>query len=468
MEMGMLRFSRAMVSFGAALAILLAAPNLPADEEKIGKAVPPGDVRSAFAFYSVVFYYAPSPKGDTAGTVKSLASKYFPDLPITTSPSQEPPFLAYEEEPAPLTNYPVPDAGYFKFAGRGLSAEDVSNVQRTARATFVLLAVPKDQVWSEGRKFTEFALEFAEKTGAVIWDSATRECFSQKAWKEARLDSWPEGGVPELRDQITIHLYRPDDSSTHVRAITLGMEKFALPDLVIERLVGGDSRSGGNLINVVAQTLAEKSRLDSGTKEIFRLEDLKSKNFREAMVGSLEKEATGEIPLMLVYGNPVEGDPDNTLFEIRFDHGAGKTVDERRDDLLSEFWGATDAAKEIVHTAEILEASKRARAKLLEIKKHFDKGLAPGERLLVKAPFPRDDGGNEWMWVEVMKWPSSAVIEGVLQNDPFFIEKLKAGAPVKLKLNEVFDYILYRPDGTSEGNETGRLMEKQAGKEISN
>lgn len=466
MKVDMLRFSRAMVSFGTALAILLTASGLSAEEEKAGKVVSRGDVRSPFAFNSVVFYYTPFPKADPAATAKELAAEYFPKLPFTTNPAQEPPFLAFEEEPAPLNDYPVPNTRYFKYAGRGLSDEDISNIQKTARATFILLAVPKDQVWQEGRKFMEFALKFAEKTGAVIWDSATRECFSRGEWKETRLDTWPEGGVPEMRDQITMHQYRPDDSSNYARVITLGMEKFALPDLVIERIVGGDGRWAGNLINVVAQSFAEKPVFGGGEKAVFRLDQLESKNFREAMTGSFESNATGEIPLKLVYGNPEEGDPDNTLFEIRFDHGAGNTVDERRADLLSKFWGASDSIKEIEHTDEILEASKRAKAKLVEIRKHYDKGLAPGERLLVKAPFARDDEGKEWMWVEVMKWPSKNVIEGVLQNDPFYIAKLKAGASVQIKVSEVFDYIIYRADGTSEGNETGRLMEKQSGEEV--
>jgi hypothetical protein len=46
---------------------------------------------------------------------------------------------------------------------------------------------------------------------------------------------------------------------------------------------------------------------------------------------------------------------------------------------------------------------------------------------------------------------------------PRDVRQLKAGARVPVKVSEVFDYILYRDDGSEEGNETGKLMEKQGG-----
>ena len=69
-----------------------------------------------------------------------------------------------------------------------------------------------------------------------------------------------------------------------------------------------------------------------------------------------------------------------------------------------------------------------------------------------------DGGGREWMWVEITKWKNES-ISGILQNDPSEIAKLKAGAIVKGQQKDVFDYILYKPDGTYEGNETGKILE---------
>ena len=69
------------------------------------------------------------------------------------------------------------------------------------------------------------------------------------------------------------------------------------------------------------------------------------------------------------------------------------------------------------------------------------------------------------MWVEVMQWSADGEIDGLLQNDPFHIKALRAGAKVRVKERDIFDYLLYRADGTTDGNETGELIQKQAGPE---
>jgi len=64
------------------------------------------------------------------------------------------------------------------------------------------------------------------------------------------------------------------------------------------------------------------------------------------------------------------------------------------------------------------------------------------------------------MWVEVVRW-KGRTIRGILDNDPFEVTTLKAGAKVEVKEGSLFDYLLYKPDGTQEGNETGRLLQRQ-------
>ena len=78
---------------------------------------------------------------------------------------------------------------------------------------------------------------------------------------------------------------------------------------------------------------------------------------------------------------------------------------------------------------------------------------------MVKKPFETANG-NEWMWIEVTQWEGEQMT-GVLQNDPYEIPDLKAGAVVIFSESEVFDYILYKPDGTTEGNETGKILESR-------
>ena len=105
-------------------------------------------------------------------------------------------------------------------------------------------------------------------------------------------------------------------------------------------------------------------------------------------------------------------------------------------------------------------ASRQAQAKLPALRAAFNKGLAPGEFIQVKAPFDTPEGGHEWMWVEVISWDGDK-IKGLLKNEPFSIPTLHGGQTVEVSQAKVFDFIHRLADGTEEGNETGRLIEKR-------
>jgi uncharacterized protein YegJ (DUF2314 family) len=128
--------------------------------------------------------------------------------------------------------------------------------------------------------------------------------------------------------------------------------------------------------------------------------------------------------------------------------------------MLSKLWGWKDELTHVKHNKEILEASERARKKIPSIRNQILKGLAPGEYVLFKAPFTTPDGSKEWMWVEVLAWDSPDEITGILKNQPYNIPELKAGMEVKIKTSDVFDYIHRLPTGETEGNETGKLIQK--------
>jgi uncharacterized protein YegJ (DUF2314 family) len=445
------------------IGLLLAISSGSGADTKAGQPIPNGDVRNKRLVYGVCFYFTSESTNATLDKVKHLAMKWLPDAAVT--PEDAPPpgttFILCIEEKAPFKNFPVPKPSYFRYAGRGLSQQDIAALQNARKAIQLVLVAPKEAAWKDGQRFTQLALEFANETQAYLWDSATRECFSPTAWRTNRVDSWSEGNIPDIRKQITIHLYRANDDEPYLRAITLGMEKFALPDIVVEKLIGSDNTPGGSLINVVCQSLAENPLVTNSSAQVFQLRALQNKTIRANYERSTLHGAEMSSALTLLRARRDEGDPDNALIEIGFQNGKGKTVDERREDVLAKFWGSSDSVVKVRHTDDIMAASAQARRKLASFQPRFEKGLQPGERLLVKGPFTRDDEGNEWMWVEVTKWPPCGPIEGILQNDPYFIKNLKSGTQVQVKYADAFDYIFYSADGTKEGNETGRLMEQR-------
>ncbi len=342
----------------------------------------------------------------------------------------------------------------------------IAEFSRTVTATRLVLVAPKAEVFRLGRAFTRLIGEFAATNSAVIWDSSTRECFSRSAWQTNREQAWGDRPIADVSRQITIHLYRPDPKVAYLRAITLGMEKFALPDVVVEQLIPSESQPVGNLINSICQSFAERPEIGDPSEVKVRTRDIQSPEARKRAKTGLLKGATAAATLALVVGTAQDGDPDNPLVGLDFRHGQGTTNDERRQQVLSEMWGSEDAITGASHSEELLAASARARERLISLRKNFLEGLPPSSRFLVKGPFKRDDEGDEWMWVEVLKWKSPGRIDGVLQNDPFYIRKLRAGARVSVQTDAAFDYLWVKPDGTSEGNETGRLIEQQAGPTI--
>jgi uncharacterized protein YegJ (DUF2314 family) len=185
---------------------------------------------------------------------------------------------------------------------------------------------------------------------------------------------------------------------------------------------------------------------------------LRSRAFRERRLASLSKGATARATLAIAVGKPEAGDAENRLLELTFEGPRG-SAPERQDAVLSQIFGAEDATVALDHDAALLAESARARANLLALKPRWLAGHAAGERLMVKAPF-RAVGGDEYMWVDVTTWQGTR-IRGLLANDPVHVPDLRAGATVEVEEGSVFDYLLYRQDGTAEGNTTAKLLQRR-------
>jgi uncharacterized protein YegJ (DUF2314 family) len=126
--------------------------------------------------------------------------------------------------------------------------------------------------------------------------------------------------------------------------------------------------------------------------------------------------------------------------------------------VLDQIFGSADQVSVLRSDEELEAASRRARGTLLaKVKPAFLAGLPHLEHLLVKAPFPQDDGGNEWMWIEVLAWDGT-LVKGILQSDPHFVRGLKAGDRVETSEDDIFDYIHVRADGSRQGNTTAELL----------
>lgn len=353
-------------------------------------------------------------------------------------------------------SYRPPNLESLKYFGRGLSREQAVALQGARTALVMKFAHPQKQAMTAYRSSLLLAEQVARDTHGLLWDEQTREVFTADEWHKRRLETW-EGDIPDVVGHTVIHAYKGDKLT---RAITLGMSKFGLPDVVVNDFPWSLNDGVGHLINLLAQSLLEGARIDAGGRYDANLAAVRHAARRKAIAEGLQPKSTGIARLKLVEGASEQGDPNNALFEIQFDQYPGVDRYARQDAMLHSLFGSSDSITYAQHTKRLLAASEAARARLPELQQAFARGLRPGEYLLVKAPFAIPKGGQEWMWVEVTAWKGNA-ITGLLKNEPFNIPTLHGGQIVQVSQAQVFDYLRHLPNGEDEGNTTGTILQEQ-------
>ncbi|AMV19017.1 DUF2314 domain-containing protein [Planctomyces sp. SH-PL14] len=432
---------------------------------------PVGDQRAERIEYEFAIYYLPKPTKDPLAELKSLLAgryRFFTlrertadekpadaDAPAAST-AVSVPSVAARIEPDVQAEYAPPDPDLLARFGHGLSSEQADQLMESEQALILEFSYSGRHVWNGLKEAQGLVADLANATGGLIWDEETREVFAPAAWSE-RLAAWT-GDVPDLSKHTVIHAYKKDE---FIRAITLGMTKFGLPDLVVDNFSWSLSRNTGHLLNLFAQALAEGAVIAKPGEFDLDLKSIRNPQVREEHLPHLLENATGVALLTLKKGTWEEGDPKNRLIELTFDRGTGPDPHARHEAVVSKTFGSSDSVTKVAHDdAELEAASARARKKLPALRTAFNKGLEPGETLLLKAPFATPDDSQEWMWVEVTRWKGDA-ISGLLMNEPHSIPDLHAGQKVQVSEAKIFDYIRRLPNGTVEGNETGEVIARQ-------
>lgn len=440
------------------LGLAVAAVGCEQRSEPAPKPLPAGPLFDEQAFFCFAVYYLPAPKTDPLSALAAEVERSFPSfrvVPDIGSPVEGACVAGKLEKDVPAS-FAVPDLKDLRHFGFGLSQQQAEQLQQSREALILTFHVPRAELWERGRDACALALALAKSTGGLLWDEETRQCFSPEAWAGRRLDHW-KGGIPDTSKHVTIHSYR---TNGYCRAITLGMAKFALPDVVVNAFAKSKARNVGSLIHVICQRMAEGQAVGEDGAFHIDLSAIEHPGVRQRRLGDLKENATRKADVVVVETDRDEGDPHNMLAEITFVRYQGVNVQARQEALLGTLFGWSDTTHLVTHTEEVLEASRRAKGELAALREAFETGLPVGEYLIVKAPFKTTGGGNEWMWVEVTGW-SGPRIRGILQNRPNDVPGLDAGEEVYVKEADVFDYLLHRADGSKEGNETGKLLDRQ-------
>jgi uncharacterized protein YegJ (DUF2314 family) len=352
------------------------------------------------------------------------------------------------------SQYTPPDTSYMTYAGVGLSADEMLKLQNSKAVLVITFFGTTDNIIEKQKQIVNLMSDVAKGTKFILGDFSTIEFFNYNSWKANRVAKFIGNNV---LNQIVMHTYREEE---FCRVVTMGMDKFALPDLSIKDFSCRDQNVMSTLVNSVIATLIENPKIYADSTLLVEVENVKDPQMRLAVTSNLLENASMKAELRLKVVDPEPGDNPNMQFKIIFINPDFSTPQEEQTAVLGELFGHKDGITFASHDEDLLAASAKAKTRLPELKALFNKGLEPGYSILLKAPFKLNDTDNEWMWVEVTKWQGSS-IEGILQNEPYEITDLRAGSKVVVSQLDIFDYILYKPDGSMEGNETGEIIEKQ-------
>jgi len=338
------------------------------------------------------------------------------------------------------------------FVAHGLTEEEKAAMAGFERLTLLDFSFGAADL-SAQRNAALVAVETARATGGVLWDGDTLEALTADRFEALRLADWEEG-FPPVTTHIAIYALQGTDGDN--RTVTMGLEKFGLPELVIERPSRSSVKALERLLKLAFQLLVERGIATDGVL-VLDLDAVKHPGLRAFIAEAALPGAQRKVELGLVWRRPEYG--ATRMAELTFPGGGAPTAAQH--EALTRLFGSPDRVEQIRHDATVNAASEAAKQTLRSrIKGIFSRGLAVGEVVLVKAPFATSSGTREWMWLEVSSW-KGPTITGVLDNEPGDVPELKAGAVVTVKEDEVFDFLHLLPDGGKEGNETGALMRQQ-------
>jgi uncharacterized protein YegJ (DUF2314 family) len=421
----------------------------------------PGSLFAERASFRLVLFHLPRPAQSIPPLVPELLRQRFPSFHLINENQEAAGIPAMRVLELPVSDYPLPPGEWMELAARGLTPREQAGLASSELVT-VLEFHTVPPALEAMRQAHLLALELARTHGGLLWDEEAGEFFSPEGLRAWRLDGWV-GGEPLMERHFNSLFLQEEDHTA--RLVTAGLMKFGLPELEMRHIPGAEVSRAGMLINLVAQLLLEGTPVSEGGRLQVSIDALQYAPLREQLQRGLGRGATGGIVLALTPSESgEEAEEEGPLLELLFPESPGAGAAERRHAAMLELFGASYDVTPVEHDEELLAVSHRALDTLLvEVKPRFLRGLEQGERLFVKARFDTSAGGTEWMWVRVLEWKGQT-LSGVLDSDPEDVPGLRSGSPVAVEEEALFDYLLARPDGSFEGNQTESLiLERGAG-----
>jgi uncharacterized protein YegJ (DUF2314 family) len=440
----------------AAESTTAAAPSAPQDSPPL-----PASLAEDARDFDFGVYLPAAVSAAQAHAAADAMKQRFPAVTVKTAPGRGDRPYALVLTPT-LKQFAPPSLEHLAYFGHGLDDAQAKAASASKGVLALSWSLDADPGLARLRDAEVLVHQLATQLGGTIWDETTRELFSLDAWKKARLDAW-NGDLPNAKEHVVIHYY--EAGGGRHRAITLGMQKLGLPDLVVSDVPEHEATAMMVVIDAVAQALVEGATLAPGGELRLDLRGIRQAAAHDALIGLAGHGATLRGRVLLTAASAEEGDPPNRLVELSFPTYAGASAAERQSAAVVAIVGSGEDPMRAAHAddAELAAVTAHVQKRLPDVAEAFRAGLPLGERVAVKAPFATDDGSTEWMWIAVTDW-SGDVVRGRLQNEPAFVKSLRVGAKVEVKQASIADYRWLKADGTlKEGGESSEILRRRQG-----
>ena len=313
----------AMLSLGGAETIHAAQP------------FPAGKVIDTVIIYEYALYFTPRPTVSPETALKRLLATKHKAFIRLKQPDPTEAFVITRAIPNVAKDYPPPSTNSMRYAAQGLTKQQAKGLSGSQDVFVMTIGYPSTEHARLYPQALRLMADMARLTGGLIWDEQTRHAFSLTSWDAQRLNTFFDG-VADLSEHTTIHAYKHGD---YVRAITLGMIKFGLPEIELSGFPWSSAPHAHSLITLVAQHLHEQGGLKNAGVLLADPSTIHHAGVRKRLTESAFENAKLKTSLTLNIGTREEGDPENRIMEIAFTETKDRDKQANIERALSELWG---------------------------------------------------------------------------------------------------------------------------------